>query len=72
MGKSWSQEGKTVKLALDKFDLTWEQIKGKGTLTVSKDKKEHEHLMTAVLLRRIFSNKVMKDIWSRNLTYLLK
>lgn len=72
LGRRWEAEGKTVKSTLDKFNLSWEQIKGKGTLRISNDKHTHTHLMPAPVLRRIFSNKISKQIWAKNLQLLLE
>ena len=71
LGDKWTKEGKTIKSTLDKFDLTWEQIKGNGELTISKGKKKHTQLMSAVKIRRIFSNKIVKGMWVKNLRILL-
>lgn len=72
LGKEWKQEGSTVESTLKKFDLGWQEIKGKGVLTISKGSKKHEHLMSAILLRRIFFNKIIRATWAKNLDNLLK
>jgi len=72
LGRKWKQEGKTVEETLAKFTLGWEQIKGKGILTISRGSKKHTHLMPAHLLRRIFNNKITRGIWAKNLTLLVK
>ena len=72
LDEKWQQTGKTIEEALSNFPFTWEQIKGKGTLTVTQGTKKHEHLMTMRLLRRIFVNKVTRAVWARNLERLLE
>ena len=71
LGKQWKQDGKTIEEALSNFDLSWEHIKGKGVIIVSKGGLTHEHLMAAKLLRRIFSNKITRILWAKNLQLLL-
>ena len=70
--EKWEETGDTIEETLSKFPISWEQIKGKGVLTVSKGTKTHEHLMKMFLLRKIFSNKIMKVKWASNLEFLLK
>lgn len=72
LGNQWKQTGETIEEALSKFPLTWNEIKGKGTLTVSGNGQKHEHLMSMKVIRRVFSNKIARAIWAKNLTYLLK
>lgn len=72
LGKKWTEEGKNIMDALEKFDLTWENIKGKGTLTITHGKNRHQNLLTAVRLRRIFSSKTVKQMWASRFLYLLE
>lgn len=71
LGEEWEQEGKTIEEALSKFPLSWDNIKGKGVLTVTQGKKSHEHMFNMKVLRRIFSNKLIMAHWAKNLEMLL-
>lgn len=72
IGKKFpAKEGKTVEQALTNLGLTWENIKGKGTITVIKGNKKYVHLYTKPQLVRIFSNKIAKAVQARNLTFLV-
>lgn len=70
--KVWESEGRTFEEAVENLGISWEQIKGKGILTIKKGNKRHEHLMTMPLLRRMFNNKVARAIWARRFDYLLQ
>lgn len=72
LGKEWTSTGETIDFALAKMGLDWPQIKGKGVVYVSCGDLKHEHLMNMVLLRRIFSNKIVREHWAKNLEMLLK
>ena len=72
LGERWAREGSSIESALNKFDLDWQNIKGKGTLTVYKEKSKHVHLYNAIKLRRIFSNKIIRAHEAKNLEYLIK
>ena len=72
MGKTWKREGTTIKSTLDKFDLGWEVVKGKGIMIVTEGEKRHEHLFTIFELRRIFANKITRMIWAKRLTLLME
>ena len=69
--QKWESQGQTLLKALEGLKLTWDQIKGKGILTVYKGSKKHEHLMTMPLIRKILANKIVKAYWAKNLEYLL-
>ena len=71
LGERWEAKGETMLEALQNLKLSWEQIKGKGTLTVYKGNKKHEHLMNMSLIRKILSNKIVKIYWVKNLEKLL-
>ena len=58
--------------ALENLKPSWEEIKSKGTMTVYKGSKKHEHLMTRPLIRRILGNKITKIQWAKNLEFLMK
>ena len=72
LGNEWSEEGKTIHYTLDKFPLTWEQIKSKGVVVVTKGNLKRTQLIPGVTLRRILSNKIMKAVWSKRLKLLLE
>ena len=72
LGKKVKTEGETIEDCLSKFDLGWENIKNKGVVTVSKGNQSHEHLFNIKVLRRIFSNKIVRAHWAKNLELLLK
>ena len=71
LSNEWQHEGETLNEALD-FGLGWEQIKGKGTITISFGDKSHEHLFNMVKIRRIVSNKIARHIWANQLGVYLK
>lgn len=71
-GKKYRTEAETIEDALAKFNLGWWQVKNKCIVKVSKGKKSHEHIFTARVLRRVFSNKTLRMIWGQRLTLLLK
>jgi hypothetical protein len=72
LGSEWTATGKTIEEALANLDLSWEQIKGKGTLTVSWGKDSHEHLFNVFVLRRIVSNDIIRAHWAKYLGIYLK
>ena len=71
LGKETTNTGKTALEALDKFEMGWEEIKGKGVLYAEKGDKKVEKLMNAPTLRRIFNNKIARETWAKNLEVLL-
>jgi hypothetical protein len=72
LGQEWTQEGRGIEGALSKFDLSWEQIKGKGEMRIELLGKKHTHLFSMVKLRRIFSNKIVKSFWAKNLNLIIE
>ena len=68
----WIEKGSTIESTLAKFQLTWEQIKGKGFLTISDGTKKYERIMNVFVLRRIFASKIVRAYWAKNLKMLLK
>lgn len=71
VGIEHKAKGKTVEEALDNLNLSWEQIKAKGVVTVSEDGKSYEHLFMMKPLKRIFANKLTRTLWAKRLTLLL-
>ena len=72
LDKKWTKSGDTIYQTLTKFPLSWEQIKGKGMLTVKYGKLKHEQLFGMPTLRRIFMNKISRAMWSKRLGLLLE
>lgn len=71
VGEEYKATGKTVEEALVKMNLQWNDIKGKGTLTISDKDKTYEKLFTTIQLRRLFGNKLTLMLWGKRLEYLL-
>ena len=71
LSQRWERQGETILKALQNLNLSWEQIKGKGTLTIYKGTKKHEHLMPMFRIRRMLSNKIVMIHWAKNLDKLL-
>ncbi len=72
LGERWAREGSSIESALGKFELDWQNIKGKGTLTVYKGGRKHVHLYNAIKLRRIFSNKIIRAHEAKSLDWFIK
>jgi len=70
-GKSYKSQAETIDKALTALNLSWEQIKYKGVIKISQNKKTLEHLFYLGQLRRIFANKVARFIWAKRLALLL-
>ena len=72
LGEKWRGQGSTVLKALEKVPVRWEQIVGKGTITVKKGLKSFEYMTNGFKLRKIFSNKIIRQATAKNLENLLK
>lgn len=70
-GIDYSTQGKSVEEALGALGLTWEKIKAKGVVTVTKGPKTYEHLFLQKQLKRIFANKLTRMMWGKRLELLL-
>lgn len=70
-GIDYKSKGETVEDAINNLNLSWEQIKAKGIITVSDDGKSYEHLFMMKPLKRIFANKLTRALWAKRLTLLL-
>lgn len=66
------QKANNIEQALMNMKIKWSSIKSKGTLTIYKGNKKHEHLFTSGRLRLIFGNKLTRKVWCKNLDYFLK
>lgn len=69
--KKYTQKADTVNEAIGNMGLSWVDIKMKGTIMASKNKKSCEHLFNLRVLKRIFANKTARLLWAKRLTYLL-
>ena len=72
VGEKHRAEGKTLVEAIANFGLTWKDIKQKGVLQITKGKLTYEHLFPAPKLRRLLGNKMVREMWAKNLDFLLK
>ena len=71
-GKEYVQEAETIDEALAKLGLSWNNIKGKGVIAVSKGKQTYEKLFYTQRLRQVFGNKLTRVLWAKRLDYLMK
>jgi hypothetical protein len=44
LGREWKRSGDTIEDALSKFDLEWQNIKGKGVMNITQGKKKLEKI----------------------------
>jgi hypothetical protein len=58
--------------ALQKLNLSWEEIKGKGVITVYSGKNKHEQVMNVFSIRKMLANKVIMAHKAKDFEYLLK
>jgi len=68
--EAYEGSGITIFDALSSVPLEWNKVKSKGTIKISKDGKTYEHLFYLKQLRRLFANKLTRNIFAKNLTYL--
>ena len=71
-GKKYEAKSQTIEDAIRALELSWEQIKLKGTITIGKDGHSYSHLFFPKQLRRIFTNKLTLMMWAKRLTLLFK
>jgi hypothetical protein len=71
LGVETTKTGKTIKEALDKFEMGWMEIKGKGFISAEYGDKKFGRWMNAPQLRRLFNNKITKETWVKRLDNLL-
>ena len=71
-GNVYVGKGDTLDSALENLGLSWEQIKGKGVITVIKDGKTMEHLYYVKQLKRMFANKLARFTIAKRLELLFK
>ena len=71
-GLKYESEGNTASEALDNLNLEWNQLKGKGVITISKGKSSYSHLFYLKQLKRIAANKLTRLLWGKRLALLLR
>lgn len=71
-GKTYKTEGRTMLEALELIPLTWDRIKLKGVISVSKGKKKYQKLFPKSELSRLVSHKQAKVMYAKRLEYLLE
>lgn len=67
----YKSEGETAEKAIINLGVSWNQIKYKGTMKISKDGKSYEHFFYVRQLKKIFANRMMRAIWGRRLEMFL-
>lgn len=72
VGRVYEGKGETPAEALDDIKMEWNQIKGKGTITLSDDKASATKLYTLPKLRPIFANKLRRQMQAKYLNVLLE
>ena len=72
LGEKTTKTGSTPLSALKKFNMGWEEIKGKGYLSVKYGDKVWGRNMNSPTLRRIFNNDITRETWAKNIKLLLK
>ena len=68
----YQSEGDSILECLNNLKLDWIQVKTKGTITVTDGTLTSTKFLPLHLLRRVVSGKMMKVIWAKNLSVLLK
>jgi len=71
-GKSYQGEGATIFDAMTNIPLDYTQIKIKGILEIAKGKLKTSKLFYLKPLKRIFANKLTRQMWAKNLLKLLE
>ena len=71
-GNKYQGRGNTIDEALSSLGLSWEQIKAKGVVEITRGGKTYEHLFYLGQLRRIFANKLTRMMWGKRLELLFE
>ena len=71
-GNIYKSRGKTIDGCLADLSLSWEQIKYKGIVKITKNGQTYGHLFYQPQLRRIFANKTTRLLWAKRLDLLLR
>jgi hypothetical protein len=72
VAKTYKCTGTSVNEALESLKLGWMDIKSKGVIRVTRDKKKAEKYFNLSLIRRIFASRAYRIIQSKYLQQLLK
>ena len=72
LGETYEGKGKTAVEALQDIDVSYLDIKGKGTITLNNGKKESSRFMYAKPLKKAIANKMTRIGLASNLEKLLK
>lgn len=70
--KEFKTEAKNIEEAFELIPLEWNTVKAKGVVTISKGNKSYQHLFQLFPLRRIFANKLTRQMWAKRLNMLLE
>ena len=68
--REYSHAAATVSEALAGMGPEWNDVKAKGTITISKDGHSYQHLFNNTQLKRMFGSKWTRDMWSQRLEWL--
>lgn len=69
--KEYTGKGITILDALLAIPLDYTQIKTKGTIVISQGEKKTEKFFYLKPLKRIFANKLARQLWAINFEKLL-
>ena len=67
LGKTYTTESKTVEEGLSDLAVKHKLVKAKGFLKVKKGNKTCEQLFFIPELRRLFANRLARQIWGKRL-----
>jgi hypothetical protein len=71
-GVKYKAEGETVSEAIQNLGFSWNTVKAKGVFTVRIGKKSFEKLFNLAQLRKIFGNKLVRDLWASRFEKLVE
>lgn len=71
-GETLKGKGESIVEAINSLNLEWYQIKAKGLIKIAFGKNKAEHLFNLQQLKRLFSNKLTRDLWVSRFERLLK
>lgn len=72
LGRIYEGESRTIKGAIAKLPLTWQTVKGKGVITVTKEGHVYERNMRADEIRRMVANDLSRRLWADRFDFLTK
>ena len=70
--KTYAKSADTIDEGLKALELTWNQIKNKAVVRITKGRRSYDHLFYVPTLKRIFANKIVRGMWAKRLELLLK